>query len=125
MEAKVQNPSLQPITPTSIDLSYHKWSPPKAVPPDGLRQNNWSPLGPSAADVTSPCFDLTGRVQAVLHMQVLWQMQLRKGRSRQQGGTDYSAVDSPGGLLSRGDCPLRDSPAQTVLKRLEYVEGHE
>ena len=25
------------------------------------------------------------------------------------GGTDYSAVDSPGGPLSRGNCPRRDS----------------
>ena len=25
-------------------LSYYKWSSPKAVPPDHLRQNNWSPL---------------------------------------------------------------------------------
>jgi len=53
------------------------------------------------------------------HMQMLWQKKLRKGCSRQQGGTgyscgiwsggtDYSAVDSPGGLLSRGDCPRID-----------------
>jgi len=32
-----------------VVLSYYKWSPPKAVPPDCLRQNNWSPLGPSTA----------------------------------------------------------------------------
>jgi len=26
------------------------------------------------------------------------------------GRTDYSAVDGPGGPLSRGDCPWRDKP---------------
>ena len=29
------------------------------------------------------------------------------------GGTDYSAVHSPGGLLFSGDCPRRDSPCAT------------
>ena len=73
------------------------------------------PPAETSADVASPCFDRTGSVQAVLHMQVLWQRQLQKGCSRQQGGpsaaggtrdgcdiwsggTDYTAVDSPGRL---------------------------
>jgi len=30
-----------------VCLSYYKWSPPKVVPLDSLRQNNWSSLGPS------------------------------------------------------------------------------
>jgi len=32
-----------------VEVSYYKWSPPKAVPPDCPQQNNWSPLGPSTA----------------------------------------------------------------------------
>ena len=84
------------------------------------------PPAETSADVASFCFDQTGSVQAALHMQVLWQRQLRKGRSQQQGGpsaaggtrygcdiwsggTGYSAVDSPGGSVSRGDCPRHDS----------------
>ena len=43
--------------------------------------------------VASPCFDWTGSVQAVLHMQVLWQRQLRKGHSRQQGGPPATGGD--------------------------------
>ena len=87
------------------------------------------PPAETSADVASSCFDRTGSVQAVLHMQVLWQRQLRKGCSRQQGGpsasgetrysceiwsrgTDYSAVDSPGGPLSRGDYPQHDRPTR-------------
>jgi len=46
-----------------------------------------------ADDVASPCFDRTGSVQAVLHMQVLWQRQLRKGRSRQQVGPSAEGGD--------------------------------
>ena len=41
------------------------------------------PPAETSADVASPCFDRTGSVQAVLHMQVLWQRQLQKGRSWQ------------------------------------------
>ena len=33
----------------NVCMSYYKWSPTKAVPPDCLRQNNWSPPGPSTA----------------------------------------------------------------------------
>ena len=44
------------------------------------------PPAETSADVASPWFDQTGSVQAVLHMQVLWQRQLQKGRSQQQGG---------------------------------------
>ena len=71
------------------------------------------PPAETSADVASSCFDRTGSVQAVLHMQVLWQKQLQKDHSRQRGdswqqggtrygckiwsgGTDYSAVDSLG-----------------------------
>ena len=58
-----------------------------------LLQWEWChlPLLQTSSDVASPCFDLTGSVPAVLHMQVLWQRQLRKGPgcSRQR---------------SRGDC---------------------
>ena len=35
------------------------------------------------------------------------------------GGTDYSAVDSPGGPLSRGDCPRRDSATSDRLSDAE------
>ena len=31
-------------------------------------------------------------------------------------GTDYSAVGSPGGPLSRGDCPRRDTPTAAYTK---------
>ena len=48
-----------------------------------------------------------------------------RGDRRQQGGTrygghiwsrgtDYSALDSPGGPLSRGDCPRRDSSSAAL-----------
>ena len=77
------------------------------------------PPAETSADVASSCFDRTGSAQAILHMQALWQRQFWKGCSRQQGGTrysceiwsggtNYSAVDSPGGPLSRGDCPQCD-----------------
>ena len=31
------------------------------------------------------------------------------------GGTDYSTVDSPGGPLSRGDCPQHDKTTHTLV----------
>jgi len=90
-----------------------------------LLQWEWChlPLPQTSADVASPCFDLTGSVQAVLHMQVLWQ---KAGCSRQQGGPSAAGGDQvwlrylvrgdrlfcrgqSGGPLSRGDCPRRDS----------------
>ena len=39
------------------------------------------------------CFDQTGGVQGVLHMQALWQRQLRKVCSRQQGGPSAAGGD--------------------------------
>ena len=68
-------------------------------------------------------------------MQVLWQRPLRKGHSRQQGGTrygcdiwsggtDYSAVDSPGGPLSRGDCPRRDMHTYTYVHAHTHTHTH-
>ena len=67
----------------------------------------WTPPpAESSADVASPCFDRTGSVQPVLHMQVLWQRQLRKGRSWhsrgdywQQGGPGMAAIFGPGGPI--------------------------
>ena len=56
----------------------------------------------TSADVASPCFDWTGSVQAVLHMQVLWQRPLRKGHSRQQGGTRYGCDIWSGGTTFEG-----------------------
>ena len=67
----------------------------------------------TSADVALPCFDRTGSVQAVLHMQVLWQSNCEKaavgsrgetkyGCDIWSGGTDYSAVDSPGGTTFKG-----------------------
>ena len=81
------------------------------------------PPAETSADVASPCFDRTGSVQALLHMQALRQRQLQKGCGWQQGGTrygcniwfegtDYSAMDNPGGPLSRGDCPRCDRSRQ-------------
>ena len=68
-------------------------------------------------------------------LQICILFQLRKGRSLswQQGGlgmaaifgpvrTDYSAVGSPGGPLSRGDCPRRDT-VPYLLNLTTY--GHE
>jgi len=71
------------------------------------------PPAETSADVASPCIDRTGSVQDVLHMQVLWQRQLQKGHSRQQGGTGMAAIFGPGGLIFlpwtvRGDCPRCD-----------------
>ena len=57
------------------------------------------PPAETSADVASPCFDRTGSVQAVLHMQVLWQRQLQKGHSRQQGGTRYGCDIWSGGPI--------------------------
>ena len=54
---------------------------------------SYPPPAETSADVASPCFDQTGRVLAVLHTQVLWQRQLRKGRSRQQGGLSAARGD--------------------------------
>ena len=34
------------------------------------------------------------------------------------GGIDYSAVDSPGGPLFRGDCPWRDRYKDTMYQLL-------
>ena len=67
--------------------------------------------------------------QAVLHTQVLWQIakrpqvaagglsaagRVRYGSDIVSGGTNYSAVDSPGRLLSRGNCQQRDRPMKIV-----------
>jgi len=57
------------------------------------------PPAENPADVASPCFDRTGSVPAVLHMQALWQRQLRKGHSWQQGGLGMAAIFGPGGRL--------------------------
>jgi len=83
----------------------------------------------TSADVASPCFDRTGSVQVVLHMPsavakaIVKRPQSAAGGTRYacniwSGGTDYSAVDSPGGPLSRGDCPRRDSLCWSLDSRL-------
>ena len=70
------------------------------------------PPAETSADVASPCFDRTGSVQAILHMQVLWQRQLRKGCCRQQGGTSYGCD-----IWSRGDRLFcRGQPGETTFE---------
>ena len=51
------------------------------------------PPAETSAEVALPCFDRTGSVPAILHMQALWQRQLRKGCSRQQGGLSAAEDD--------------------------------
>ena len=83
-----------------------------------------SPPVETSADVASPCFDWTGSVQLVLHMQALWQRQLQKGCSQQRGtvgsrgGPGMAVIFGPGGPIIlpwtvrggpfEGDCPQRD-----------------
>ena len=37
-------------------------------------------------------------------------------------GTNYSAVDSPGGPLSRGDCPQRDNPSEILESKVTNTQ---
>ena len=63
------------------------------------------PPAKTSADVASSC-DRTGSVQAVLHMQALWQRQLRKrlqsaarGTVGSRGGPGIAAKFGPGGPI--------------------------
>ena len=63
-------------------LSYYKWSSPKAVPPDHLRQNNWSPLDHPRHRKQSP---LTVSVPLVVHY---------RESTMKRGSIDWSLSDT-------------------------------
>ena len=87
------------------------------------------PPAETSADVASSCFDQTGSVQAVLHVQALWQRQLQKGCSRQQGGPSgpgIAAKFGPGGPIIlpwtvQGD-HFRGGTVHSVTGLLEMCE---